>query len=225
MSAPEPEGRLPVFAGFGGDDEPVFVEGARLAVPVVRDRLLAASPTVPDRPLVVAVDGRSASGKTTLAARLAQAPGWCVVATDDAAWWHSFFDWDAMLRDEVLAPARAGRAVSFTPPAWRERGREGAIEVPAGTRVLLVEGVGSSRRSLTDHLDAAVWVHTPLAEVERREAERIRTGHVDAGLQHDWMTAELAFLADDRPWERADLVVSGTDLDTEAVVLLQEADR
>jgi hypothetical protein len=42
------------------------------------------------RPVVLAVDGRSSSGKTTLAARLRDAvAGSAVVHTDDVAWWHS----------------------------------------------------------------------------------------------------------------------------------------
>ena len=44
------------------------------------------------RPVVLAVDGRSSSGKTTLAARLRDAvAGSAVVHTDDIAWWHSRF--------------------------------------------------------------------------------------------------------------------------------------
>jgi hypothetical protein len=43
------------------------------------------------RPWTLAVDGRSAGGKTTLAERLAAlVPGAVVVHTDDIAWHHSF---------------------------------------------------------------------------------------------------------------------------------------
>jgi len=42
------------------------------------------------RPTILAVDGRSSSGKTTLAARLRDVvAGSAVVHTDDIAWWHS----------------------------------------------------------------------------------------------------------------------------------------
>lgn len=52
------------------------------------------------RPLVVAIDGRSSSGKTTLAGRAANIiPATAVVHTDDIAWWHSRFGWaDLALR-------------------------------------------------------------------------------------------------------------------------------
>ncbi|NAZ87526.1 hypothetical protein GTR00_15690 [Kineococcus sp. T90] len=173
--------------------------------------MLAAAGPVTGRPVVLAVDGRSAGGKSTLARRLAQdRPGWCVVHTDDVAWWHSFFDWDDLLATGVLAPARRGEAVAYRPPAWDERGREGAVRVPAGTRVLVVEGVGSSRRALAPLVDAAAWVSTPFEEVLRREAARAAAGRSTPRLQRDWMAAELPFLAADRPWTRAAVLVDGT---------------
>jgi ABC-type cobalamin/Fe3+-siderophores transport system ATPase subunit len=54
--------------------------------PLVLD---AIGPVV-DRPRIVGVDGRTASGKTTLARRLAgMVASSAVVHTDDIAWWHS----------------------------------------------------------------------------------------------------------------------------------------
>jgi hypothetical protein len=47
---------------------------------------------------VVAVDGRSSSGKSTLAALLRSFEvNSCVVHTDDIAWWHSRFGWVDLL--------------------------------------------------------------------------------------------------------------------------------
>jgi hypothetical protein len=132
-----------------------------------------------------------------------------VIHTDDVAWWHSFFNWEDLLLAGILEPARRGEAVTYRPPAWDERGRTGTIEVPAGTRVLLIEGVGASRLSLAEHLDLTVWVHTPLGIIECRERARLAAGSVDENLQRDWMSSEVAFLAADRPWSRAEFIVSG----------------
>lgn len=162
------------------------------------------------RTRVVAVDGRSAGGKTTCATRLAAAvPGGTVVHTDDVAWYESFFDWAALLREGVLEPVRAGCAVAYRPPAWAARGREGAIEVPAGCPLLVVEGVGISRRELSDHIDLCLWVQSDRVAARRRGIER------DGGPDHEafwdeWEAEEIPFLAADRPWERADLIVAGT---------------
>ena len=163
------------------------------------------------RPLVAAVDGRSASGKSTFATRLAGAvPGAHVVHTDDVAWWQGFFDWADLLRSGILEPVRAGTAVAFTPPAWTERGRPGAIVVPAGVSLLVVEGVGAGRRELADLVDVTIWVQSETQVREAREAARIAAGEVTATLVEEWQRAELPFLAEQRTWERADHVVAGS---------------
>lgn len=89
----------------------------------------------PGRPVVLAVDGRSNAGKTTLAARICRAvPGSAVVHTDDIAWMHSRFGWADLLIDGILAPVRQGRAVSYRPPRWAEHGREGPSRFPLTAR-------------------------------------------------------------------------------------------
>jgi hypothetical protein len=86
-------------------------------------------------PVVLAVDGRSSSGKTTLAARLQEVvAGSVVVHTDDIAWWHSRFGWVGLLIGGILAPARAGRPVCYRPPRWDERQRPGAIRYRLAAR-------------------------------------------------------------------------------------------
>lgn len=166
---------------------------------------------------VIAVDGRSAGGKSTLTAQLAAALGAHVVHTDDVAWWHDFFDWDDLLIGGVLEPYLAGDAVAFRPPAWQERGREGAITIANDCCVILIEGVGASRRSLAPYLCAAVWVQAdwPLAEA-RGLARDMQTERPDAAeakrFWDDWQADERSFLDADRPWERADVVVCGTPM-------------
>jgi hypothetical protein len=82
-----------------------------------------------DRTVVLAVDGRSSSGKTTLAARLqAAVAGSAVVHTDDLAWWHSRFGWADLLVDGILMPVHRGEPVKFQPPRWAEHGRGGSID-------------------------------------------------------------------------------------------------
>ena len=129
------------------------------------------------RPPIVALDGRSSSGKTTLAHHLEQLiAGAVTVHTDDIAWWHSFFGWADLLASGVLEPIRRGQAVAFRPPAWDERGRTGAIELPVDASVVIVEGVGASRREIAHLLDAAVWVQSDLNAIERRNAARVAAG-------------------------------------------------
>jgi hypothetical protein len=173
--------------------------------------LLGGDGSLLGRPRVVAVDGRSGSGKTTFAERLRIAvPGAEVVHSDDIAWWHSRFGWDDLMLDGVLEPLHRGESVHYQPPAWPSHGRAGQIDVSAEASVVIVEGVGSARRELSHLLDAAVWVQSDFDEAKRRGILRDRD-HGGATERWDaWMSEENPFLAADRPWERATIIVAGT---------------
>ncbi len=195
-----------------------------------------------DRPGVVAIDGRSANGKSTLAARLSrEVTGSVVVHTDDvpasAAWpgrdiyspstnaAPSFFDWAERVRETVLKPARAGNTVKYRPPSWTDWLRdEGAfIDVPLGCSLLIFEGVGAARRELTDLIDVAVWVQSDIEKAKARGIIRDGDNVEAVTLWEKWMAEEFPFLAGQRPWERANFVVCGTpelehDPTTEVVV-------
>ncbi len=168
------------------------------------------SPDEPHRAgvTIVGIDGRSRSGKSSLAASLAASDAHvAVVHTDDVAWHHSFFDWAPLLISGVLQPLRDdGPPTSFTPPAWLQRGRAGAINIGSGATTVLVEGVGAGRRELAPWLDAVIWVETPPETAMQRTValDRDPPGFVD-----DWMREERAHLDRDQPWTRADAVVSG----------------
>jgi hypothetical protein len=163
--------------------------------------------------VVLAVDGRSSSGKTTLAARVQDAvANSAVVHTDDIAWWHSRFGWADLLINGVLAPFHRGEPVSFRPPRWAEHGRQGSIQVPARCPVLIIEGVGAGRSEVTHLVGALVWVQADQRESERRSLARVgQPGGARTVVDHrEWMAEEEPFLAGERPWERADMLVAGT---------------
>jgi hypothetical protein len=163
--------------------------------------------------VVLAVDGRSSSGKTTLATRAqAAVPGSVVIHTDDIAWWHSRFGWADLLLDGILMPVHRGEPVAFRPPAWAEHGRGGSIDVPVSCRLLIIEGVGAGRRETARLVDALIWVQADRREAERRSLARVGQpgGPRTAGALREWMAEEEPFLAGQRPWERADLFAAGT---------------
>jgi hypothetical protein len=189
------------------------VTGPWQVVPVPQlVRLLCPQEGAPaGRPWILAVDGRSGSGKTTLAEEIAGAvPGVTVVHTDDVAWSQAMFDWADLLTGGVLEPVHRGEAVNFRPPAWRERARAGQIEVPAGCELLIVEGAGAARRELMHLLDVVVWVQSDAAEAERRGIERDGGDEVARSFWQLWMAEELPFMAGQRTWTRANLIVAGT---------------
>ena len=191
------------------DGEPEFPIDRWQPVAAVVGRLLAQKP-VQGRPFLLTVDGRSANGKSTFADRVASVlPRTSVVHTDDIAWWHSRFGWDDLLVAGVLEPLRQGKPVDYRPPAWDARHRAGSITVPAGAAWVVIEGVGSGRRCLAEHLDGVVWVQTDVELARRRDQQRIAAGEVDQAGYDGWMAEEIPFQAAERTWERADLIVSG----------------
>src|ERR1700735_5213487 len=100
--------------------------------------------------------------------------------------------------------------VSFGPPAWQEHAREGAIEVPAGCELVIVEGVGAARRDLTHLVDTVLWVQSDMAEAERRGIARDGGDEAAGSFWHLWMGEGLPFIVGQGPWERAAVVVAGT---------------
>ena len=161
-------------------------------------------------PLLLAVDGRSGSGKTTVARRiLDRVPGAAVVHTDDVAWYHAMFDWSSLITEGVLAPLRRGEPVAFRPPPWDARARPGAVTVPAGRPLVVVEGVGIGRRGLAPFFDGLLWVQTDRALARVRGIARDGGDAAAEAFWDEWEAAERPFLAAERPWERADAIVDG----------------
>lgn len=173
------------------------------------------------RPAVLAVDGRSNNGKTTVAARIREkVRGSVVIHTDDIAFEHSRFGWADLLIDGILVPVHQGRAVSYRPPRWDEHGREGSIEVPGDCPLLIIEGDGAGRREVAHLIDTLIWVQADEREAARRSSARVANpppadlaNKAADGASFDeegWMAEEIPFNAAQRTWERADFIVCGT---------------
>lgn len=186
------------------------------------------------RPAVLAVDGRSNNGKTTVAARIGDmVPGSVVIHTDDIAWENSRFSWADLLIDGILVPVHQGQEVSYRPPRWDEHGRDGSIDVPVGCPLLIIEGDGAGRREVAHLIDTLIWVQADEREAAQRAVARaavptaadLANRAVDEAPFDDegWMAEEIPFNAAQRTWERADIIVCGTpevpyDPSTEIVI-------
>jgi uridine kinase len=153
----------------------------------------------------VGVDGKGATGKTTLAARIAAAlPGSVVVHIDDFArpdvqGWEQ----DRFVR-QVLQPLLAGRPGRYQ--RWDFDRNVGAEwhNVPVGVPVV-VEGVSATDVRLGIPWDFTIWVEVPYEVRLARAIQRDGPERLDRWLT-DWMPSEDAYEAAQRPQDRVDLV-------------------
>ena len=114
--------------------------------------------------------------------------------------------WWPRLEREALGPlAERGEAV-FGQTDWVNGAPRPPIRV-APTDVVILEGVSSGRRAVTDRSSVLVWIETPAHVRLARGLERDGKSMTDAWS--DWMAEEDAHYAIDQTIDRADLVVDG----------------
>ena len=116
------------------------------------------------------------------------------------------FDWPR-LRNEVLDPLRRGEPARYDRYDWDRDALVGIREASAG-RVVIVEGIYSSRRELASFYDLRVWVDCPrelrLTRGLQRDGEAARRK-----WEQDWMPSEDRYIREHQPQEYAHVVVNG----------------
>jgi uridine kinase len=169
---------------------------------------LGRQPPKAGRTRVVAVDGRSGAGKTSLAARLRSALGAPVVALEDL-----YGGWDGLERgidllvSEVLEPLSGGRAARVPRYNWVTAAWE-APRVLAPPEVLIVEGAGAGARRAAAYASLLIWIEE--AESVRKKRALDRDGATFAPYWDTWAAQEEAMLARERTPDRADIVLDST---------------
>jgi uridine kinase len=163
----------------------------------------------PDRTVFVGIDGRGASGKSTLADQAAAAVAGSAVVHVDDFWGPSIAEWDwDRFRAQVLVPLLAGRPARYQVWEW-ERDTGGRwIDVPPGGLVL-VEGVSCTRAEAGVPWSLQIWVDAPREVRLARALQRDGPERMRRWLE-DWMPSEEAYVARERPQDRVDLIVDGT---------------
>ncbi|HEU4909097.1 MAG TPA: hypothetical protein VFT17_09545, partial [Propionibacteriaceae bacterium] len=139
-------------------------------------------------------------------------------------WHHGVFSWDELLINDVLPALRSRRVLQYRPPAWVSRSREGAIVIENDRDFVIIEGVGSSQETVRPKLDVIIWVETPQSVRESRDAARVAAGEISATSYANWMAEENGYMATERPWEHAELIVDGNaSLDLSSVRIVARA--
>ncbi|WP_091099207.1 uridine kinase family protein [Nonomuraea pusilla] len=156
---------------------------------------------------LVAVDGPAGSGKTTFAGTLGSELGCQVVHSDDfpVPWEEGPGGWFPLLEEQVIRPLRRGLPGGFRRYDWQRGAYAERVTVPPAP-VLIVEGVGTARRSVARLLAFTVWIEAPDDVRLRRVLDR--DGPELAPRWHEWFAAEREWFAADGTRARADLVVS-----------------
>lgn len=173
----------------------------------------------PSRPVLVALDGRCGSGKTTLAAQLAERfPDSAVFHTDDFylppadrvdGWEHiPCANMDlARFSREVLAPARAVDAVSYRAYSCLEGTYLPAKSITSKP-LFLVEGSYSHHPLLVENYDLRVFVTCSQQEQARRL--QAREGERYPNFVQRWIPLEEGYFVQHHIETRADLILDTT---------------
>ena len=171
--------------------------------------------------MIVAIDGRSGVGKSTLAGELAQLLGATVIDGDD------FFAGGVTLRSDdpqqraadcidwrrlrpVLEALRKGQPASWHAFDWEAF--DGSLEqtstVARSSRFVVLEGVYSGRPELADLVDLRIVVRMPEARRMRQLVEREGTL---GPWELQWHEAEEHYFSHTMPAERFDLIIDVED--------------
>ncbi|SFS16188.1 Uridine kinase [Agrococcus baldri] len=149
---------------------------------------------------ITIVDGRSGSGKTELAERLAAETGARVIHMDDLyAGWHGLATGSRLLERGILAPLAAGAVAVWRRWDW-SLGDWGPEDRAEPGQALIIEGCGSLTIESRLHADRSIWLDAP--EAVRRARALRRDG--DDSWWMLWRAQEDAHIAANDPASLAD---------------------
>ncbi|WP_285027770.1 hypothetical protein [Plantibacter sp. ME-Dv--P-122b] len=166
---------------------------------------------------VLLIDGRSGTGKTTLASSVASAlTASTVVHMDDLyPGWEGLDEGARLLVEWILRPFSERRAGEWRRWDWERSARAEAHLVPSD-RPLIVEGCGSSSHASRAFADTVLWLDAPV--VQRTDRLIGRGDGVDwlAG----WTLQEDTFIERERPDLEAGLRIEATGAPDEVSALV-----
>lgn len=174
-----------------------------------------------NEPLLVAVDGRSGVGKSSISCALAEKLELVLVDGDDFYAGGTFEEWSRRaakekadrcidwqrLRAEALEPLLAGRIARWRTFDWETMvGLSENVLTQKPHRIIVLDGVYSARPELADLIGLSVLLRLP--DAIRRERLRRREGEYFVSRWHSvWDEAEDYYFDHVRPAESFDLVI------------------
>ena len=181
-----------------------------------------------DTPLVIALDGGSGSGKSTIADEFQRQSDCALIRFDDfynttipETEWPRYtiherlrhvFDWDAVRRSAII-PLQERRAAVWYPfdfqAGLNAAGTYDRMPQPvtvAPAEIVLIDGAYSASPALADLIDVAVLVDVPCPERHRRLALREDSGFLQT-WHAIWDEVEAYYFTRIRPPSSFDLVI------------------
>jgi len=167
---------------------------------------------------IILIDGRAASGKSSLAAQLKnvlfkeleQAPR--LIHMDDLyQGWEGLQLGSFYLNQQILQPLSAGKPAHWQLWDWQE-GERGRADEPgngwrefSGGTPLIIEGCGAISRVSSELADFRVWIEAPKEIRHARWLER--DGEKFNDFWHIWAAQEDEFYQQEKSQQLADLVI------------------
>ena len=177
--------------------------------------------SVPGRTTLVAIDGLTCAGKSTLAGHVAGAlQDAAVVGLDDfyrplaaeeratldpKESYDRYFDWERLLLD-VLVPLSRHSRTRYRRYDWVTTGLGEWHEIEP-RRVVIVEGVYSTRPELRPYFSVMIYVDAPR---EVRLARLLDRRYPDMSWVDHWMAVEDWYVEHVQPTKQVSLVVHGS---------------
>nr|WP_256522256.1 uridine kinase [Halobacillus sp. A5] len=117
------------------------------------------------------------------------------------------FDWKRVL-NQVLEPIRQNQEGYYQRYDWDSDELAEWHTVPVGG-IVIIEGVYSIRNELANKYDITIWVDCPRRTRLSRGIERDGEEARDM-WENNWIISENIYVEEQKPYERADLIVNGT---------------
>lgn len=168
---------------------------------------------------IIGIDGLGGSGKSTLANRFLEYDSSIPIIHMDDFYLPSKdridiqvedkdvgvdFDWQRII-EEVLRPIKLNKSIKFQKYDWINDKLNEWEEI-SSNKIIVLEGVYSTRKEFLPYLDCKIWVDCNKEERLRRAIERDGEVMKDMWV-NNWMVQEDKYVREHKSFERADYLI------------------
>lgn len=160
--------------------------------------------------LLVGIDGRSGSGKSSLAEKLSKRFGDSQIIHLDTFGMYEGENSSKRVINDVLLPLKNNQLARYR---GYEKGHENESYLVESGGISIVEGIFALNADLISYYDYKIWVECP-AKLghERGNARDIQLSGIDNSEKwlNYWMPKEEEYILKQKPQDKADFIVDGS---------------